>query len=141
MIEDVSRGIMTVIEGNMSGGVAGRRKIAVNARYIRGFGIPDYAIKATTTAEPEPEKEESGSSSDTPSRTPKWVGKVTASSLNVRSWAGTEYPNIKSWPTLAEGNLVDVCDSVKATDGDKWYFVRIAGRIYGFVHSGHIERV
>lgn len=141
MIESVSGGIMTVIEGNMNGGVVGRRKIAVNARYIRGFGVPDYASKATAAAEPESEKEESGSSSDAPNRTPKWVGKVTASSLNVRTWAGTEYPNIKSWPTLAEGNLVDVCDTIKASDGDKWYFVRIAGKIYGFVHSAHIERV
>lgn len=49
MVEEVSAGTITVIEGNMDGGIVGRRQIAVNARYIRGFGIPDYASKATIT--------------------------------------------------------------------------------------------
>ena len=73
--------------------------------------------------------------------TPQWVGEVTADVLNVRSWAGTEYPNIKSWPQLAEGNRVEVCDSVKASDGSTWYYVRIDGRIFGFVHSDYIMRL
>ena len=36
----------TVTEGNMSGGVVGTRKMAVNARYIRGFICPDFAAIA-----------------------------------------------------------------------------------------------
>ena len=36
-----------VIEGNMSDAV-GYRKLAVNGRYIRGFGVPNYASKATS---------------------------------------------------------------------------------------------
>ncbi len=36
---------VTVIEGNISDAV-GYRKIAVNGRYIRGYGVPDYAGKA-----------------------------------------------------------------------------------------------
>jgi len=39
------------------------------------------------------------------------------------------------------GNLVDVCDSVKASDGSTWYYVRIAGSIYGFVCGEYIERL
>lgn len=80
------------------------------------------------------------STGGTLNRTPKWVGKVTASSLNVRTWAGKENGNIKSWPSLEKGNLVDVCDSVKAKDGSLWYYIRIDGRIYGFVHSRYIVR-
>lgn len=38
------------------------------------------------------------------------------------------------------GNLVDVCDVVNATDGSRWYYVRIAGKYYGFVHSAYIAR-
>lgn len=72
---------------------------------------------------------------------PKWVGKVTASTLNVRTWAGTNNPNIKSYPKLGRGNLVDVCDTVIAADGSRWYYVRIAGKVYGFVHSAYIARV
>lgn len=74
-------------------------------------------------------------------KTPKWTGKVTASVLNVRTWAGTENPKIKSWPQLGKGNLVDVCDLVHAKDGDPWYYIRIDGRIYGFVSAAYITRV
>lgn len=74
------------------------------------------------------------------SKTPQWVGKVTADVLNVRTWAGTNNPLIKSYPQLRNGNLVDVCDVVNATDGSRWYYVRIAGKYYGFVHSAYIAR-
>lgn len=55
--------IITVIEGNKSDAV-GYREIAVNGRYIRGFGLPDYAGKATEAEPvtpaptPAPEKKE-----------------------------------------------------------------------------------
>lgn len=57
-------GTMTIIEGNCDNAVK-LRQIAVNARYIRGYGCPDYASKAdgaepqpepAPTTEPEPEK-------------------------------------------------------------------------------------
>ena len=53
---------ITVIEGNKNDAV-GYREIAVNGRYIRGFGLPDYAGKATedepvTPAPKEPKKED-----------------------------------------------------------------------------------
>ena len=57
-------GMMTIIEGNCDNAVK-LRQIAVNARYIRGFGCPDYASKADgaepkptpePTPQPEPEK-------------------------------------------------------------------------------------
>lgn len=38
---------ITVIEGNKSDAV-GYRKLPVNGRYIRGFGVPKYASKATS---------------------------------------------------------------------------------------------
>ena len=42
---------ITVIEGNKNNAV-GYREISVNGRYIRGFGLPDYASKATETDTP-----------------------------------------------------------------------------------------
>lgn len=39
---------ITVIEGNMSNAV-GYRKIAVNGRYIRGFGLPKFELKASSS--------------------------------------------------------------------------------------------
>lgn len=43
---------MTIIEGNNANAVT-KRVLAVNARFIRGFGIPNFASKADG-AEPEP---------------------------------------------------------------------------------------
>lgn len=48
---------ITVIEGNKENAV-GYREIAVNGRYIRGFGLPDYASKATETGTPAPAEKE-----------------------------------------------------------------------------------
>lgn len=53
MVEAVSGNTIKVMEGNMSGGVVGRRNLQVNGRYIRGFICPNYASKAT---EKDPEK-------------------------------------------------------------------------------------
>lgn len=78
--------------------------------------------------------------SGTLNKEPQWVGKATASSLNVRTWAGTEFGNIKSYPLLSRGNLVDVCDTVKSADGMPWYYVRIAGKYYGFVCGFYIQK-
>ena len=48
-------GMMTIIEGNCDNAVK-LRQIAVNARYIRGYGCPDYASKADG-ADPQPAPE------------------------------------------------------------------------------------
>lgn len=100
-----------------------------------GFVSAAYITKQAASTPDAP------SSDGAPSKAPKWVGKVTASILNVRSWAGTNNPVIKSWPKLAKGNLVDVCDTVTAADGSRWYYVRINGKVYGFVHSAYIAKV
>lgn len=42
---------ISVIEGNVNSKVA-MRTLAVNGRYIRGFGIPDFASKATEAEKP-----------------------------------------------------------------------------------------
>lgn len=42
IVAKVSGGTITVIEGNMSGGNAGTRKLQRNGRYIRGFITPAY---------------------------------------------------------------------------------------------------
>ena len=59
---------------------------------------------------------------------------------NTSSSVGVESPVIKKWPLLREGNLVDICDTIKASDGSEWYYVRIAGKYYGFVATKYIKR-
>lgn len=68
-----------------------------------------------------------------------WVGKVTASVLNVRTGAGTSYGKLQTWPQLGKGNLADVLGEVKASDGSIWYYVNIQGN-KGYVHSAYIEK-
>lgn len=77
-----------------------------------------------------------GTSSNGYNKTPKWVGMCNTGLLNVRSGPGVSYPNIKKWPLLAYGNKVDVCD-----ERNGWYYIRIDGRIYGFVSAQFISRV
>lgn len=103
--------------------------IRIAGRY-EGYVYAQYIKKVD-----EAKKEVSGGLN----REPQWVGKVTTL-LNVRNWPGAENPKIKSWPQLAKGNLVDVCDTIKAKNGDDWYYIRIAGKIYGFVNARYIER-
>ena len=50
LVKSVRNGTITVIEGNKDDAV-GYRTLAVNDRYIRGYGIPDYASVAAADAE------------------------------------------------------------------------------------------
>jgi hypothetical protein len=49
IVEKVSGGYITIIEGNYSNSVK-RRTLSVNGRYIRGYGVPKYD---TETAKPD----------------------------------------------------------------------------------------
>lgn len=116
------------------------RKYLTSGDYLKAGDIllndnHHVAIAVTTGA-----KTNTLSASTILSKTPKWVGKVTANTLNVRTWAGTEYAQLKSYPTLAKGNLVDVCDTIKAKDGASWYYIRIAGKYFGFVSAKYIKK-
>lgn len=102
-----------------------------------GFVAAMYITKQTTST---PAADTTLKDDGVITKTPQWVGKVTADKLNVRTWAGVNNSTIKSWPQLSNGNLVDVCDVVNAADGSRWYYIRIDGRIYGFVHSAYITK-
>lgn len=55
IVEKVSGTTITVIEGNYSEAVR-RRTIAVNGKYIRGYGVPKYDVKKTEPAKTETTK-------------------------------------------------------------------------------------
>lgn len=69
-----------------------------------------------------------------------FVGEVTASELNVRTGAGTNYGKLSSYPILKRGNLVDVLKAKKDTSGNKWYQVRIADKYTGYVSAQYIKK-
>lgn len=137
IVEKVSGDTVTTIEGNYQDSVK-RRTIKYNDAAIAGYARPLYSAQ---NAPKQPDTASGDKVSNKLSETPKWVARVTAEALNVRAYAGTEYPNIKTHPYLYKGNLVDVCDSVKAVDGKTWYFVRINGSIFGFVSSSYLTRM
>ena len=100
------------------------------------LGHPKYDIKANPATTPV---------SRPLNKIPTYVGvietKDKTSKVAVRRWAGTEHDQIKSWPYLANGNTVDVCDAIYAQNGEPWYYVRIAGSIYGFVRADFVKRL
>lgn len=132
-VEAVSGGKITTIEGNYGDAVK-RRTLSVGNGNIRGYARPKYATSSGAGSDTPQEQPESGICYE-----PQWSGLVTASALNVRSWAGTKYPNIKSKPYVYSGDLVEICDTVNAEDGTPWYFIKI-GDVYGFASSKYIRK-
>lgn len=127
-------------EGNTSstpgvvanGGACRNKKYKLTDSAIDGYVWIDYG----TT-----EDQKSTETAVQLSKVPKWVGMVNTAELNVRSWPGKENPAIKKYPYLAQNNLIDVCDTIKAADGSTWYYVRIVNKYYGFVAARYITRV
>lgn len=143
VVAAVKNGIITTIEGNKDEAV-GYRSIPVGWGFIRGFARPKYGGRQEEAVQEIAGNSLGGvtvsSGSGTLGKNPKWAGIVTASLLNVRSWAGTGYPNIKSYPLLQQGTMVEVCDFLAANDGSEWLYIRIAGQVYGFVSAAFIAR-
>ncbi len=69
-----------------------------------------------------------------------FVGKVTASKLNVRKKAGTDNPLLPEYPLLSKNNLVDVLGTAKDSTGTKWYKIRIAAKYTGYVSAKYIVK-
>lgn len=139
VVESVSNGQITVIEGNKGEAVA-RRVLSVGNGYIRGYAMPKYDADSTPTETP---KTEQPTSSSSVSKTVSWTGTVNTAKLKVRTWAGTENPQLTSYPTIDQNTKVGVCDTVKDKDGDPWYYVKIdgdKGTKYGFVSAAYITK-
>lgn len=77
----------------------------------------------------------------TPSQDPKWIGSIVPPPLMVRTDPDPDADMLSTWPYLGYGNLVDVCDELTGKDGKRWYFVRIAGRHFGYVPGDCVETV
>ena len=85
------------------------------------------------------QKSSSGSGTRVLNEDVVWTGRVTASSLNVRVWAGTENP-VVSFSPLKKGTEIGVCDEMTDLDYEKWYYIEYEGR-HGFVCGKYVERV
>lgn len=138
VVESVSNGQITCIEGNKNEMVA-RRVLSIGNGYIRGFARPIYETSSSTPS-PEPAPTIPNSGDGGINKSVAYYGTVNTAVLNVRTWAGTENPQIKSYPTISQGTKVGICDVVNAKDGSPWYYILIDGKAYGFVSAAYITR-
>lgn len=69
---------------------------------------------------------------------PVAVGTVTASELNVRCFCSSVFGQVQEYPVLGQGNKIDICGEY-AGEGGTWYYVRIAGKILGFVSKRYVS--
>lgn len=80
IVTSVVKGVIEVTEGNKSKAV-GIRKLKVNGKYIRGYGLPDYASKVT--------KEQPKNKKKTATDIAKEIIKGTCSDKRWKTW-GTD---------------------------------------------------
>lgn len=118
LVVSISKNNMTVVEGNKADKV-GSRKISVNAKNIRGFGVPNFAKLATQTSvtpkpvvTPTPAKPTTTTKPATTTTTTKPATSTTykavvtpAAGLNVRLGPGTGNEKVKA---LKKGTTVTV---------------------------------
>ena len=98
IVEKVSKKTITVIEGNYNEAVK-RRKIAVNDKYIRGYGVPKYDVKKTE--KPKAEK------------TTTYKVKKGDTLSSIANKYGTTYTKIAKDNNLADPNIIYVGQKLK----------------------------
>lgn len=150
IVEVVSGGQLTVLEGNYSNAVK-RRLIKVNSRYIRGYGVPNFdaeqvkpdvkpstpVIKPTKPAVTKKAKDAAKGFNKSIAGTYK----VTASYLNVRNGAGVLKSSMVAIP---RGTAVKCYGYFTTVLGTKWLYVQFmyANVTYtGFASSKYLNRV
>lgn len=151
----ISGKTMKIIEGNISNAV-NYRTMSVDARYIRGYCLPDYASKATQGGSAAfPEKPTSNTSKEeTPATgsvkakdsarnfltTLAGEYKTTASWLNVRHGAGTTK---KIMVTIPKGTAVRCYGYYTRNLGRNWLYVQFTykGTKYtGFASDKYLQK-
>ena len=145
IVEKVSGQTVTVIEGNYSDAVK-RRTIAVNGRYIRGYGVPNYAGKAAAANTGTTAKTTTAAASSVKVDAAKYrldalagAYKTTAD-LNLRAGAGTAKTVLAVVP---EGAAVRNYGYYNEVYGKKWLYVQYtaAGKTYtGYCSAAYLTK-
>lgn len=139
IVEKVEGGKITVIEGNHDGTDADRadgverRVIAVNAKYIRGYGVPKY------DAEPAAPKADKNGVDYAASRSETYNNKVytvTASALNMRAGAGTGKKVLR---VLKRGERLECYGYYTKVGSDVWLLVKDKNGATGFVNKNYVK--
>ena len=139
IVESVSNGVITVIEGNKSEAVA-RRKIKVGDGYIRGYAKPKYKIlkeEAVNSNKP--------ASTNKKIKPAKGLNKsyagtyITKCDLNLRCGAGTSNSSIK---IMKKGTKVrNYGYYTKLDSGKIWLYVQLDDKTVGHCSYAYLWRV
>ena len=121
IVEKVSNGVITVIEGNHDGTDADRidgverREIAVNGKYIRGYGVPKY------DTEPKPVEKKPDVIYQVYAGG-KWLGEIkNYNTLNSNGYAGVMGKEITGLRVkLSNGKTVTVRSHLKGKARTSW---------------------
>ena len=137
MVEYVKDGKIHTVEGNKSNKV-GRGTYSVNSKSIYAIGRIDWSKfpddKPEPTPEPKPAKLQPAKYMN-PAFNGTW--EVTASSLNLRYGAGTDYPIITSMP---KGKKVRCYGYYNTNDGDIWLCV-VYGSTTGYCAKKYLKKI
>lgn len=129
IVESCDGKTIVVIEGNKNNAVK-RRTLQVNGRYIRGYGVPDFAKKATSTQEPAkpaaPAKPEQPATGETVYTVQKGdtLSKIAAK-------YGTTYQKLASYNGIANPNIINVGQKIKIPgSGVRTYTVKAGDSLW-----------
>lgn len=135
IVVSVSGTSMKIIEGNISNAV-GYRNIKVNARYIRGYGVPNYASKAT-----DEEKEEAKPVTPTTPSTP-------TEDLEYKVGDLVQFTGCLHYTSSYKSGVAKACKAgvAKVTGISKgqphpYHLIAVAGKgstVYGWVNASDI---
>lgn len=142
IVVSVSGSTVKVIEGNKSDAVQ-YRTIAVNGRYIRGYGLPNYASKATKSSS-------SGTSGSTASTGTSSGSGSTAKSLafkvgDVVQFTGTVHytsANATSGPACKAGKAK--VTAIYPTGKHPYHLIAVSGSgstVYGWVDEATVTAI
>lgn len=139
IVENVSNGKITVIEGNCDNSVK-RTSIAVNGKTIRGYGVPKYDAEQTK-APNKPSTPTKPTTSEVKVDSARAFDKRiagtyrTTANLNLRSGAGTSKAILEVIPS---GGNIQCYGYYTPVNGTKWYLV-VYKNTTGFVSSKYLR--
>lgn len=148
IVEKVCGQTITVIEGNYSNSVK-RRTLAVNGRYIRGYGVPKYGSGTASAAPAAPaqtakptvtEKKAADAAQSFDKSLAGTYAVNAASGLHIRSGAGTSKASLA---VLPNGTKVRNYGYYTLSGGTKWLYVQVThnGVTYtGFMSGQYLRK-